>query len=101
MEYVHLGFNNVGTNFNTNIMSPALGIGTRCDTRALGLFSEVAAQLNGTRDAHENSGSADQAPKSIPVVVENSVGVLSQVGGMFTEVLHPLGSTSRLGLRMF
>ena len=62
--------------------------------RALVLFSEVAAQLNGTRDAPEISGSAEQAPKSKPVVVENSVGVLSQVGGMFTGVLHPLGSTA-------
>jgi len=35
--------------------------------RALGLFSEVAAQLNGTSDAPEISGSAEQAPKSKPV----------------------------------
>src|SRR5262249_6332183 len=64
-------------------------------SRALGLFSGVAAQLNGTKDARDqNSESADQAPKSIPVVVDNSVGVLSQAGGMFTGVLHPLGSTA-------
>jgi predicted PurR-regulated permease PerM len=64
-------------------------------SRALGLFSEVAAQLSGTRPARDqNSESADQAPKSIPVVVENNVGVLSQAGKMFTGVLHPLGSTA-------
>jgi predicted PurR-regulated permease PerM len=46
-------------------------------SRALGLFSEIAAQLNATKGARDqNSESADQAPKSIPVVVENNVGVL-------------------------
>jgi predicted PurR-regulated permease PerM len=64
-------------------------------SRALGLFSEIAAQLNATKGARDqNSESADQAPKSIPVVVENNVGVLSQAGGMFTGVLHPLGTTA-------
>jgi predicted PurR-regulated permease PerM len=64
-------------------------------SRALGLFSEVAAQLNATKGARDqHSESADQAPKSIPVVVENNVGVLSQAGGMFTGVLHPLGTTA-------